>query len=98
MIWIVEKVTHSGRKGIRGEEIPDHEATGYKCKFEVEDIKQFKPLQMDFVDNPYYEYWGTTEVLETGWIKHQDKNVLSVETANSIYYFMPVEESEDEAE
>ena len=98
MDWIVEKIEHSGRRGIRGTEIPDHAIAGATCSFDYKTIKQFKPFRITLRGHVDFDSWDMSEILEVGWIKHEDKNLLLViETANTIYFFKPIEPVEKES-
>lgn len=82
-------VVHSGRKGIRGTTICDRKyegILGFYCRFDLDDIQQFKPFTFDVINSWYYDWWTTSEVLEAT----VEEGIVQVETANSIYRFKEV--------
>ena len=83
-------VVHNGRKGLRGSQMCDRKYEGLigaHCKFDLDNIQQFKPLKFEVINSLYYDYWHTSEVLEVAVIN----GVLEIETANSIYRFRELE-------
>ena len=90
--YIIQKIQHSGRKGIRNTDCTDIKykgLIGYKCQIDVDEIQQFKPYKFK-VDSPEYEWWRTSEVLSAVIHAIDNKVILIIETVNTIYTFEKV--------
>lgn len=81
-------IYHSGRKGIRYEEITDYEYDGLKNSLintpDEKEIHQFETVRFDFIGNkpPWYDFWVTSPVIEL-YVDFDNHYVL--ETINTIY-------------
>ncbi len=87
--YIIQKIQHSGRKGIRNTDCTDLKydgLIGYKCHIDVDEIQQFKSYEFK-VDSPKYESWRTSEVLTAGVFSIKNVIYLEIETVNTIYLF-----------
>ena len=93
MKYKIKNITHSGRKGIRGEKY-----NGYKYSslintlinnFSINNVEQFKPIKWDLINNDMYEWWDTSEVI--GLSLSPEKTYI-IETINAIYELESIEE------
>lgn len=92
-------IVHNGRKGIRLTPVSDpkyNSLVGTVCQISVESLKQFEQYTFKLYDHPYYDTWTVSEVLVAGVV--EDSGVLFIETCNSIYYFEPLEDNNEQAE
>jgi hypothetical protein len=95
--YIVADILHSGRKGLRGEQVdnPKYKGLiGYKVKFDPSELVQFKCLYLRVLNSPDYEWWRMSETLEAALDKRD--GTLTVETANSIYIFKEVSDATEQ--
>ena len=75
-------IVHSGRKGIRGEQVTDAKYDGLigcRATLDITEIERFKPVKIYLLD--YNPWWVTSEVL--GLFVSNDK--VEIETVNTIY-------------
>ena len=86
MIYQIVNITHSGRKGIRGEKCDDikYDALigALINNFSINDIQQFRPIKWYLVDNSMYDWWTTSEVIQ---VSLSYNNTFVIETINTIY-------------
>ena len=93
MMYRIKNITHSGRKGIRGERVK-----GYKYdalfdavineEFTMNSVKQFEQLKWVLVDNQMYDWWTTSEVIQ---LQLSHNNTYIIETIDAIYELEEVE-------
>lgn len=78
-------IVHSGRKGMRATPVTESKydgLVGTSIWFDVDSMKQFEEQEFLLIDNPFYEYWRTSAVLQAGI---DENNQLIIETVNTIY-------------
>lgn len=87
-LYKILNIVHSGRKGMRYDEVQDPKydgMVGATIKMpEIESIKQFSNVRWDFVsDGPiYYDFWTTSPVVS---VSLDFSNHYVLETINTIY-------------
>ena len=90
----IEKILHSGRKGIRFEPVIESKYDGLIGSIvEIEDlysVEEFQTLHMIIKNHPQYDWWDTTEVL--GLAYDSFKKEYFCETINTIYVFKEIDE------
>lgn len=88
----IKGIYHNGRKDIRMKPRDDFKyvvSVGRTIIFQESDLKQYEPFKWYFINHPFYETWTTSEVLEA--FVSEDKNLVRIETANTIYEFEKIE-------
>lgn len=92
-IYRIEKIMHSGRKGIRLETVTSEKYEGMIGSIvyidDLDFVKPFQKLHMIIKGHPKYNYWDTTEVINIV-CNPSDKKYLC-ETINTIYVFKQLE-------
>ena len=94
-LYTIEKVIHSGRKGIRYEPVTDPKydgLVGTRCYADFAESKQFQKMHFDIPSgeiNCPYDWWDTSEILELKVYKETGEVFL--ETANTIYVLQEVD-------
>ena len=92
--YIIESITHSGRKGLRGTSVDNPKYMGLigaRCMTDISEIKQYEKMHLDIPvgeTNCPYDWWDTTAVLEI--IKNNKTGEVTIETANTIYTLQEV--------
>ena len=87
----IKAILHNGRKGTRGTPVDDPKydgLVGAEIMFEENDILRFKPLHFFFLKANYphgYKWFETSAVLGAHGEYEQGKQVIVIETENSLY-------------
>ena len=93
MRYRIKNITHSGRKGIRGERVKDYKYDALfdaviNEEFTINSVKQFEQLKWVLVDNQMYDWWTTSEVIQ---LQLSHNNTYIIETVDAIYELEEVE-------
>lgn len=95
----IVNILHSGRKGIRFEEVAESKYEGLKGSTitmgDPETIKQFESLDMRVYGSNMYSWWETSPVIA---LSLNIKNQYVLETVNTIYILERLTEVEQDDE
>lgn len=83
--FVIKKITHSGRKGIRYTDVLESKydgLAGCHIMFDTDKVIDFTPLEWKLIGHKDYDWWTTSEVIGVG-ITHE--HTMLVETINTIY-------------
>lgn len=88
-------IYHSGRKGVRWENVtqPKYDGmVGCLTTFDPNNVEQFDGVRFYLKGHPLYEWWDTTAVVQLA--RDFDGNYV-LETVNTIYVFQEVKNIEN---
>lgn len=88
----IKGIYHNGRENPRMEPVADEKyetLVGSIVGCDINEIRQFKPTKFTFYDNPRYDFWNTSEILQLS--RRLSDDMYELETVNTIYILEELE-------